>query len=303
MTRYIKKFFGRMYLIRSMTLSELLSISYKFIIVVFHLLFKLDFKNLYVLVYYYITSIFFKLGFHSNNSYVNALYLLKYIEPQYGSIFITSVINSKSQILQDVFVISALKFKRGGYFVEFGATDGVLRSNSWLLEKKFSFDGILCEPAKSYQLDLAKNRNVNILDKCVFSTSNISVDFFENDSRELSGISNLLISKEYEQTDRLGLTYKVNTISLNDLMNQFNAPHNLDYLSIDTEGSEFTILNNFDFESFRPNIITVEHNHRIDRYRIKQLLESVGYAVVLGKISQWEDWFILKDSEAYKIYG
>ena len=43
---------------------------------------------------------------------------------------------SKSQKRQDLFVISELGFKQGGYFVEFGATDGETLSNTWLLEKK-----------------------------------------------------------------------------------------------------------------------------------------------------------------------
>ncbi|GIT91759.1 hypothetical protein JANAI62_22160 [Jannaschia pagri] len=37
-------------------------------------------------------------------------------------------------------------FKRGGYFVEFGATDGVTLSNTWLLEMSFGWSGILADP-------------------------------------------------------------------------------------------------------------------------------------------------------------
>jgi hypothetical protein len=41
--------------------------------------------------------------------------------------------SSHSQLLQDIFVLHALAEKRGGYFVEFGATDGVGISNTYLL--------------------------------------------------------------------------------------------------------------------------------------------------------------------------
>ena len=35
----------------------------------------------------------------------------------------------------------------------------------------------------------------------------------------------------------------------------------IDYLSIDTEGSEFLILKNFDFQKHTIKLITVEHNY------------------------------------------
>ena len=43
---------------------------------------------------------------------------------------------SKSQIGQDIFAISLLKAKKHGYFVEFGATNGVKLSNTYMLEQK-----------------------------------------------------------------------------------------------------------------------------------------------------------------------
>jgi len=44
----------------------------------------------------------------------------------------------KSQHLQDLFVLSELDYKSNGFFVEFGATNGLSISNTWLLEKYFN---------------------------------------------------------------------------------------------------------------------------------------------------------------------
>ena len=49
---------------------------------------------------------------------------------------------SKSELLQDLFVLSELNLKKRGYFVDIGAGGGNKFSNTWLLEKNFIFKGI-----------------------------------------------------------------------------------------------------------------------------------------------------------------
>ena len=69
---------------------------------------------------------------------------------------------SKSQLRQDLFVLSRLNFKRGGYYVEFGATNGIDLNNTYLLETEFGWDGILAEPAVCWHRDLKLNRKAAI---------------------------------------------------------------------------------------------------------------------------------------------
>ena len=63
-------------------------------------------------------------------------------------------------------------------------------------------------------------------------------------------------------------------------------------MSIDTEGSEYDILKDFNFEKYTFKIITVEHNFTKNREKIKNLLESKGYVRVYEKFSKWDDWYI-----------
>ena len=66
---------------------------------------------------------------------------------------------SHSQLRQDLFTLNQLNFKKNGFFVEFGATNGINLSNTHLLEKEFNWNGILAEPAKIYHKELFENRN------------------------------------------------------------------------------------------------------------------------------------------------
>lgn len=199
---------------------------------------------------------------------------------------------SKSQISQDIFVLFQLDFKRNGYFVEFGATNGVDSSNTWLLEKVFGWEGILAEPSIIWVEDLKKNRKCNIETKAVWSKSNKKLSFLQSIIPELSTIYKFRNNDTYPRKGRI---YNVETISLLDLLIKFNAPTIIDYLSIDTEGSEFEILSNFDFGKFKFKVITVEHNFTKNRLKIMNLLISKGYKQVLVSISSFDDWYILDD--------
>src|SRR6202000_870198 len=98
---------------------------------------------------------------------------------------------SRSQILQDLWVNYELRERRDGFFVEFGATNGVTNSNTWLLENKYNWKGILAEPNPVWHSDLARSRGVSIDHRCVSSNSGGVVSFLTTDSfdPELSSIA------------------------------------------------------------------------------------------------------------------
>jgi FkbM family methyltransferase len=200
---------------------------------------------------------------------------------------------SKSQLKQDLFVLAELDFKKNGFFVEFGATNGIDLSNTYLLENEFGWDGILAEPAKFWHKDLKSNRNCNIEINCVWSDSVSVLNFNQVDEdAELSTISSFNTSDGRSKFRESGQNYKVNTISLNDLLDKYNAPKKIDYLSIDTEGSEYEILSNFDFSKYEFRIITCEHNGTPIREKVFHLLTKNGYIRKYVGLSKWDDWYV-----------
>jgi FkbM family methyltransferase len=199
---------------------------------------------------------------------------------------------SRGEIFQDIFAALILQDVEAGYFVEFGAADGIEGSNTWLFEKHFGWKGILAEPAHGWQEKLRRNRNASISTKCVWRESNSSIDFTEARDGGLSTLSRYAFSDSHADQRRSGKTYSVPTISLNDLLNENCSPRHIDFMSIDTEGSELEILSSFDFERWTMGVLCVEHNYRPDREDIKELLSQYGYNRVPSELSRFDDWYV-----------
>lgn len=203
---------------------------------------------------------------------------------------------SYAQILQDLWVLYMLAEKRKGFFVEFGACDGKKLSNTLLLEQSYDWTGILAEPNKSWHKDLAANRSAQISKLCVAAQSNKRVSFWATDDKpELSRIASIIPDDVHEHNGNRdnGTKYMVRTISLLDLLRRHKAPELIDYLSIDTEGSEYEILQAFDFSQYSFRLITVEHaGETKKREQIRELLLSHGYSQWLPLLTRWDDWYV-----------
>ncbi len=204
--------------------------------------------------------------------------------------------NSQSQIGQDLVALSTFPKTHGGFFVEFGATNGIDGSNTHLLEKEFGWTGILSEPARKWKNDLSKNREAVIDFRCVYDQSGTNLKFREA-SGGLSTISSFADFDEHALARRQSVEYNVQTVSLDDLLSEHKAPSHIDFLSIDTEGSELLILSAFDFSKYSFGFICVEHNFTENRAQIQDLLVSNGYRQVYPELSEFDDWFVLQTNQ------
>ena len=187
---------------------------------------------------------------------------------------------SYAQTFQDLYVLYKLNSKKTGFFVEFGACDGVKNSNTYLMEKNYKWKGILSEPLKNWHDNLLKNRKCHIDFSCIYSESNIELDFLVSLNKiDLSTINKFSALDAYQnRRNEKKKIIKVKTLSLNDLLLKYDTPKSFDYLSIDTEGSEYEILNAFNFKKYNPTVITVEHNYNYNNTnQIKKLLSKNNY--------------------------
>ena len=212
-----------------------------------------------------------------NSGAYEDLELLRALPEEQAGKLLKILPDSQAQFRQDLFVLSETNFKQGGFFVEFGATDGHYDSNTYMLEKFLGWKGIVAEPALRWHAAPRQNRTCAIETDCVWRRTGESLTFNEAKSGTLSTIDQFSGQDLHRDARSLGQKYSVKTISLDDLLEKYAAPEVIDYLSIDTEGSEFEILSHYSFEKHPIRIITVEHNYSPQRDNIFNLLTEKGY--------------------------
>jgi len=215
-------------------------------------------------------------------------------------LFASNKSNSTSQCFQDLFVLYFSKFKSDGYFVDIGASNGVTFSNSFILERK-GWKGIVSEPENTWHKKL-NQRNCTKDYRVIYDQSDLDVSFshVENDPM-LSGITEHFAEDGNQKFRKNFVTKKYKTVSLNDLLIEHKAPKEIDYISIDTEGSENKILKSFNFDNFKVQIFTIEHNFVNEkRENVAKIMKENGYIGIFDHISKHDDWFLRRENEVLK---
>lgn len=213
---------------------------------------------------------------------------------------VANINHSRSQNFQDVWALYENKFKLNGYFVEFGATNGFDGSNSYLLQSKYLWSGILAEPNPVWHNNLKKNREnikVDIITDCVYTETGKELEFLAVKDADLSTIKGFGTDDEHSAKRQDCKTIKVNTISLIDMLDKYGAPEIIDYMSVDTEGSEHDILkayfDNPNNKDYCIKCITVEHNFNFEsRQKLQDLMIENGYLKKFEAFSRWDDFYV-----------
>lgn len=191
-----------------------------------------------------------------------------------------------SQSGQDAWVDRVLNQKTNGYFVDIGAYDGVQTSNSYFFELNRNWSGV-CIEADITPFNLLnstrKSKNYfgavsSYTGECFFSTPSVSND----------GV-------------------KIPCYTLNTILTNTNSPNYIDYLSIDVEGHEYSILSAVDYSKWVFGLMTVEHNLYCsgpeNKDKIYNLLKDNGYIRIIDNVlcqdssnpswylQPYEDWY------------
>jgi FkbM family methyltransferase len=212
---------------------------------------------------------------------------------------------SYSQLGQDLWVLEKLTPNRRGllgrlleklgaqkrrFFIDIGAADGILLSNTFLLEKHYGWDGLCIEPNPQDFEALKLNRRCAVSNACVWRVSGEEMEFIL--AREFGALARVADGDNHSAKRQvyreLGAVIQVRTTSLNDVLSAHEVLPDIDYISLDVEGAEVDILSTFDFAHWDVKLWTIEHNFTPGRHNVRSLMATHGYAC---KEAKWDDWY------------
>ncbi len=204
--------------------------------------------------------------------------LFKIIQLNFLLLFMASSIHAKLSysmhdsegVPLDLKLVKIFNLKNG-FFIEVGAYDGVIFSNTKLLEEKNGWKGILIEPSPSLFSKLCSNRPQSRCFQCALGS------FEENGTYGWGDFEGGPMASLTQRTDN-PQTVKVLIRSLQSILDECNITH-IDFFSLDTEGYEWNILNGIDFSKTDITYMLIEiYAHHYDQ--ITSFLFNHGYSLI-----------------------
>jgi FkbM family methyltransferase len=187
-------------------------------------------------------------------------------------------------------LLKYLNFENG-FFIEAGANDGLSQSNTALYEFEYGWKGLLVEPNPKKCFECKKRRINSIVENYALVSDNYTDDYIEGNFDE-TGYSESLTSLVYDKGDwcdsHLQIhkeqiknnLIKVPAITLNKLLEKHNVDR-VDFISLDVEGYEISVLNGFDLDKYNPKYFLIETTNLENRKKsIIEYMEERDYTVI-----------------------
>ena len=206
------------------------------------------------------------------------------------SIYLKSFTNKKSfysyggidNLIQQIF-----KFQENGIYIDIGCGHPIKNNNTYLLNKK-GWSGINID-LDIDNIELFKIYRPKDLNVCAAISDEMKeTDLFFYHSR--SALNTIDKKTANYQKAKVTSIKKIQTTTLNNVLDEsiYNSS-NIDFLSIDVEGSELSVLKNFNFHKFKPKVIVVEYlDLSLNKLEIKNLsiqnaMNSEIYKLIISK--------------------
>jgi FkbM family methyltransferase len=177
-----------------------------------------------------------------------------------------------------------------GFYVELGANDGLLASNTFYYEKYRNWRGVLIEPAPNLFLKCRTNRshrNTVICAACVshdYKDEFVKIIYSDSMSVPVNLESDIGDNVEHAELGRQFLrpgetvfTFGAIARPLDDIMTEAKAPRLIDFLSLDVEGAEIEVLKGVDHSAFSFRYMLIECR---DIAKLQNYLMPLGYRLL-----------------------
>ena len=170
--------------------------------------------------------------------------------------------------------------KQNGFFVELGANNGILQSNTAFLEKNRNWSGVLIEPnIKNYEFcKLNRPNSICYNYACVsddFTDEFVYGDFNLDPNDQTSLMSS--VNGTRLNLFKKNLT-KVPASTLTNILDRQLIPK-IDLLSLDVEGYEYSVLKGLNLNKYTPTYLLIEI-YNFDFEKIVNYLKDNKYQLV-----------------------
>lgn len=167
------------------------------------------------------------------------------------------------------------KSLKNGYFIEIGAFNGKTQNSTIILEKN-GWTGICVEPILKNYKKLCKNRKCKCVNGAVWN-KNGKVIIADVGVPGWTGIQETHQSWHKTHYNDKTVSVEVDCYRFKDL----NPEKKINYLQIDTEGSELDILQDIDYLEYDIDFICIEDNlSLVGNTRYHDFMTSIGYKLV-----------------------
>jgi len=200
-----------------------------------------------------------------------------------------------SQGGEDLILAKLFGYKSTGFFIDVGANDPIRLNNTYLFYK-MGWTGLNFEPVPELAEKFHKKRSSDTLITKAMSNFVGEADFSAgiNEYHVNSSLLNIDLPKQN--------TIKVSVDKLENILDNIKVKV-IDFISIDTEGTEIDVLEGLNLDKYRPRFILAEYNtaskanDKLSPYLIKK-----GYQPLF--INKWNIIFSENFSEdAIKCYS
>ena len=170
--------------------------------------------------------------------------------------------------------------KTNGFYIELGANNGLLQSNTAFFEKNRGWKGILIEPCEQ-NYNLCKiNRPNSSCYNCACVSSEYKEDSISGDFiRDTDDIKDSLMFSINSSRRKNNNNSNVKALTLEKILDHENINCEIDLLSLDVEGFELEVLKGINFDKYKPKVLLIEiYNFNYNEI-IKYLL-NYGYKLI-----------------------
>ena len=196
------------------------------------------------------------------------------------------------QCAEDLVVISLLRAialrsninLEGQRYLEIGANHPIATSATYLLHKQLGMRGVLVEANSELLSDLQKVRPLDsIRHAAIGLTDDPFINLYVSNQSELSSLDQRFVEEWRDGSVGVARVDKVPALRINKLLAEDFADESPLFLSIDVEGLDLEILQDWDWARWRPAIIQIEpsdHFHPDNSVSIIKYLRSQGYLII-----------------------